>query len=251
MAGPQCCSNPPILSSNCGDGSVLQLGCLNTYVTGSPVSKTGILLISDVFGYEAPKLRKLADKIAYSGFYVVVPDFFYGDPFTYENAEKPLPVWIKFHGTEKGLEDAKPVIAALKNQGISAIGAAGFCWGGKVLVKLAKPEYIQAAVMLHPSFLKLDEMKEVQVPIAILGAEVDDYCPIELLKQFEEVLASKTEVNSFVKMFPGTEHGWTVRYSDEDENAVKSAEEAHQDMLDWFTKHVKYWVSCNKVLVPH
>ncbi|KAF5946015.1 hypothetical protein HYC85_016243 [Camellia sinensis] len=132
MAGPQCCSNPPILSSNCGDGSVLQLGGLNTYVTGSPASKTGILLISDVFGYEAPKLRKLADKIADSGFYVVVPDFFYGDPFTYENAEKPLPVWIKFHGTEKGLEDAKPVIAALKNQGISAIGAAGFCWGGEI-----------------------------------------------------------------------------------------------------------------------
>ena len=32
---------------------------------------------------------------------------------------------------EKGFEDAKPVIAALKEKGVSAVGAAGYCWGGK------------------------------------------------------------------------------------------------------------------------
>ncbi|XP_057495576.1 endo-1,3;1,4-beta-D-glucanase-like [Actinidia eriantha] len=239
MAGPQCCSNPPVLSSSYGAGHVEQFGGLMTYVTGSPASKYGILLISDIFGYEAPKLRMLADKIAEAGFYVVVPDFFYGDPFSYENAEKPIPVWIKFHEVERGFEDAKPVIAALKSLGMCAIGAAGFCWGGKAVVQLAKSDnYIQAGVMLHPALVTLDEVKEVQVPIAILGAEIDEYCPPELLKQFEEVLSSKSEVNSFVKVYPGTEHGWTTRYSDEDESAIKSAEESHQDMLAWFTKHV-------------
>ena len=105
-------------------------------------------------------------------------------------------------------------------------------------MQLAKSDYIQAAVMLHPSFVTVDEMKgiydlrtilllcfyfrtvcvclseqthlkiywnilfetvftlltEVQVPIAILGAEVDKYCPPDLLKQFEEVLSSKSKV---------------------------------------------------------
>lgn len=42
--------------------------------------------------------RKLADKVSASGFYVVVPDFFYGDPYAPENAERPLPVWLKDHG---------------------------------------------------------------------------------------------------------------------------------------------------------
>ncbi|XAR49099.1 hypothetical protein NMG60_11032166 [Bertholletia excelsa] len=239
MSGPQCCSNPPFLDSTYGEGYVLEVGGLKSYVTGSPASKTGILLVSDIFGYEAPKLRKLADKIAASGFFVVVPDFFYGDPFLYENVEKSLPVWLKSHGWEKGFEDAKLVIAAMKSQGITAVGAAGFCWGAKVTVQLAKPDYIQAAVMLHPSFVAVDELKEVYVPIAILGAEVDKYCPPELLRQFEDVLSSKSEVNSFVKMFPGTTHGWTVRYSEEDECDVKSAQEAHEDMLAWFTTHVK------------
>lgn len=35
---------------------------------------------------------------------------------------------------------------------------------------------------------------EVQVPIAILGAEVDKYCPPEVLKQFEDILSTKPEV---------------------------------------------------------
>lgn len=47
------------------------------------------------------------------------------------------------------------------------------------------------------------------------------------------------QVKSFVKIFPGVAHGWAVRYKAEDEFAVKSAEEAHQDMLDWFLAHIK------------
>ena len=42
-----------------------------------------------------------------------------------------------------------------------------------------------------------------------------------------------------MKIFPGVAHGWTVKYNVEDESAVKSAEESHLDMLNWFTKYVK------------
>ncbi|XP_049388416.1 hydrolase tropI-like [Solanum stenotomum] len=82
-------------------------------------------------------------------------------------------------------------------------------------------------------------LAEVKAPIAILGAEIDQLSPPELVKQFEEILLSKPEVDRFVKIYAGVSHGWTVRYNVEDKKAVQSAEEAHQDMLDWFTKHVK------------
>lgn len=39
--------------------------------------------------------------------------------------------FVIFFGQDKGFEDAKQVIAALNSQGISSVGAAGFCWGGK------------------------------------------------------------------------------------------------------------------------
>ncbi|KAF3638420.1 hypothetical protein FXO38_23232 [Capsicum annuum] len=236
MSGPECCENPPALSSRSGHGSVLELGGFNTYVSGPPTSKHAILFVSDVYGYEAPNLRKLADKVAAAGYYVVVPDFLCGDPYT---SDKPLSIWIQSHGTEKGFEDAKQVVAALKDRGISAIGAAGFCWGAKVVTELAKSDNIQAAVLLHPSLVKVDDMKEVKAPIAILAAEIDKISPPELIKQFEEILSSKPEVDKLVKIFPSAKHGWTVRYNVEDKEAVQQAEEAHQDMLDWLTKHVK------------
>ncbi|XP_050241394.1 endo-1,3;1,4-beta-D-glucanase-like [Quercus robur] len=131
MFGPQFCSNPPTLHPNAGAGHVEQLGGLITYVSGSPNSKFAILFITNIFGYEAPLLRKLADEVAASGFYAVVPDFLHGEPFVLNDPNRPLQVWLKDHGTDKGTEEAKPVIEALKSKGFSAVGAAGFCWGGE------------------------------------------------------------------------------------------------------------------------
>ncbi|XP_042970261.1 endo-1,3;1,4-beta-D-glucanase-like isoform X2 [Carya illinoinensis] len=139
------------------------------------------------------------------------------------------------HGTDKGFEEAKPVIEAVKSKGVSAVGAAGFCWGAKVVVQLAKYELIQAAVILHPYIVTVDDIKAVKVPVAVLGAEIDEMAPPELLKQFEQVLSTKPEVDSYVKIFPKVMHGWTTRYDDEDDGALKSAEEAHhEDLLQWF-----------------
>lgn len=64
----------------------------------------------------------------------MVPDFLYGDPFTSENANRPLPVWLTDHPPNEAFEDAKPVIEALKHKGVLSIGAASFCWGGEFLI---------------------------------------------------------------------------------------------------------------------
>ncbi|XP_054787773.1 endo-1,3;1,4-beta-D-glucanase-like [Prosopis cineraria] len=239
MSGPECCSNPPTLNPSAGAGRVEKVGGVDSYITGSADTKLAVLLIADVFGYEAPNLRKLADKVAAAGYFVVVPDFFHGDPFDTEKADRPLSVWIKDHSPVKGIEVAKPVIEALKGKGISAIGAAGFCWGAKVVVEVAKHGLINAAVLLHPSLVTVDDIKGIEIPIAILGAETDHISPPELVKQFEQILSAKPGVHSFVKIFPQVAHGWTVRYNTEDAKAVSAAEEAHQDLLTWFAKHVK------------
>ncbi|KAK9006230.1 hypothetical protein V6N11_035275 [Hibiscus sabdariffa] len=114
-------------------------------------------------------MKKLADKVAAAGFYVVVPDFFYGDPYVSDKPDRPFTVWIKDHGPisglflptkAKGFEDAKLIIDALKTKGASSIEAAGFCWGtAKVMVELSKVALIQAAVMLHPLFVIVDDIK--------------------------------------------------------------------------------------------
>ncbi|XP_050374659.1 endo-1,3;1,4-beta-D-glucanase-like [Argentina anserina] len=238
---PQCCSNPPTLNPTSGFGRVEKFGGLNSYLTGSPNSKLAVVLVCDIFGYEAPILRKLADKIAAAGFFAVVPDFFYADPYVpaADGSFDSLPAWLKVHGTEKGFEDVKVVIEALQNKGVSAVGAVGFCWGAKVVVELSKGDSVQAAVLAHPSFVTVDDIKAVKVPISILGAEIDRMSSPEVVNQFEEALAYKKEIKSHVKIFPKVSHGWTVRYDASNEEAVKPAEEAHKDMLEWFANYVK------------
>ncbi|XP_051193973.1 endo-1,3;1,4-beta-D-glucanase [Lolium perenne] len=237
MASPQCCANPPTPNHDVGEGKVVEsFGGLRSYLAGAEESKLAVVLISDIYGFEAPNLRNIADKVALSGYFVVVPDFFHGNAYV---PGDDVHVWIKEHTTDKGFEEAKPVIDVLKEQGVSVVGAAGYCWGAKVVAELAKANEIQAAVMLHPSFITDDDIKEVKCPIAILGAETDVTAPPEQVKQFEQVLSSSsTGIGYFVKIFPGVSHGWTVRYDNNDAAAVKSAEEALADMTDWFNKNL-------------
>ncbi|CAM0955628.1 unnamed protein product [Alopecurus aequalis] len=240
MTTPQCCANPPALNPAGGEGKVVDsFGGLATYVAGAADSKAAVILISDVFGFEAPNLRKIADKVASSGYFVVVPDFLHGDPYAPENADRPIQVWIKEHPQAKSFEEAKPIIAALKEQGVLTVGAAGYCWGGKNHFQKLVSREIHAAVMLHPCPITVDDIKEVKCPIAILGAEVDHVSPPELVKQFEQVLSSNSGIGHLVKIFPGVAHGWTVRYKDDDAATVKSAEEALADMTNWFNKYLK------------
>ncbi|XP_052155944.1 endo-1,3;1,4-beta-D-glucanase-like isoform X1 [Oryza glaberrima] len=248
MASPQCCANPPTLNPAGGEGKVVDsFGGIKAYVSGAAESKAAVVLVSDVFGFEAPNLRKMADKVASSGYFVVVPDFLHGDPFVRENTERPIEVWIKDHGAWR-IQDLSKGYSKLKKKSYRTqkIGLGKSYRSGndmfkalKVVVELAKAHEIHAAVMCHPSLVTVDDMKEVKCPIAILGAEIDHMSPPEVVKQFEQVLSSKSEIGHFVKIFPGVEHGWTVRYKDDDAAAVKSAEEALADMIDWFNKNLK------------
>ncbi|KAJ1262783.1 hypothetical protein BS78_09G136600 [Paspalum vaginatum] len=222
MASSQCLEGPPALNPAGGGGKVVDdFGGLKAYVAGSAESKAAVILVSDVFGFEAPNLRKIADKVALLGYLVVVPDFLHGDPFDL-NSPSNRAMWLQAHTPQKAFEEAKPIIAALKEKGM-----------------LAKFHEIQAAVLLHPSLLTVDDIKEVKCPISMLGAEIDKTSPPELLKEFEQVLSANSGVDHFVKIFPGVAHGWAVRYSVDDVAAVRSAEEALHDMTHWFNKYLK------------
>ncbi|KAJ1262799.1 hypothetical protein BS78_09G137200 [Paspalum vaginatum] len=239
MASSHCLESPPALNPGGGAGEVVaDFGGLKAYLAGPAESKAAVILVSDVFGFEAPNLRKIADKVALLGYLVVVPDFLHGDPVDPNNLNN-WPMWLQAHTPQKAFEEAKPVISALKAKGVSTIGAAGYCWGAKVVVELAKIHEIQAAVLLHPSLLSVDDIKDVKCPISILGAEIDKSSPPEMLKEFEQVLSSSSRIGHFVKIFPGVAHGWAVRYNDDDAAAVTSAEEALQDMTHWFNKYLK------------
>ncbi|CAA7398510.1 unnamed protein product [Spirodela intermedia] len=241
MASKSCCLYPPKLDPRCGLGTVVEdIGGLRAYTAGSVTSHRAVILVSDVFGYEAPNLRKWADKVAGEGFFVVVPDFCYGDPY---GGDESMADWLKRHSPEKAAGDANAVVEALKSRGATSVGAAGFCWGGKVVVEVAKSDVIDAAVLLHASLVTVDDIKEVIVPIEVIGGSLDDVTPPWMLKQFELALSAKPEIDSFVKIIPGAPHGFCLRYDADDEAAVKRAKEAQKDMMHWLLRYVRQGLS--------
>ncbi|KAF6145252.1 hypothetical protein GIB67_041447 [Kingdonia uniflora] len=149
----QCCVKPSTLSSSSGVGSVEEFGGLNTYVTGSPDSKYGIMIVSGVFGNHSNSLFLHSDPICRACLQSHVFSFL-----------EFLLIILEFHAK----------VAALL---------------------LAKDnENQKAAVMLHPSLVTVDDIKEIKVHLAVLGAEFDEVSPPALLKQFEKVLSTRSEV---------------------------------------------------------
>ena len=88
--------------------------------------------------------------MAAAGYFVVAPDLFHGDP-VHEDAMKKgfsFPPWIAKHGTDV----IDPVIAntikALREEyGVKKIGAVGYCFGGRYVLRfLAKGKGLDAGV---------------------------------------------------------------------------------------------------------
>ncbi|XP_066368344.1 endo-1,3;1,4-beta-D-glucanase-like [Miscanthus floridulus] len=209
---------------------------VEAYLTGSRRAHRAIVLGSDYYGFEAPKLREIADQVAALGYYVVVPDLLHGDP--YEDGVS-VEEWIRTHSPADAAEKVQPLIAALKKEGKS-VGFGGYCWGAKVAVELAKTDEIQAVVISHPSLVTVDDMKEIKCHIAVLGGEYDTRSPPQLVQQFQRVLEQNEAIDHVVKIFPRVPHGFACRYNSTDPFAVKTADEAREDMASWFNKHLKH-----------
>lgn len=224
--------------------------CDAYFVAPTSGKHPAVLVWPDIFGLR-PAFRGMADRLAQSGYAVLVVNQFYRDkkaPVTPDGTNTPIgevrPLAAKLNPTTH-VTDAKAFVAWLDKQSEVAtdkkVGTIGYCMGGAIVFRTAAaiPERVGAGCSFHGGglastdenspHLLIPKMKaQFLVAIAENDDERDPEAKETLKKAFE---ASK--IPAEIEVYPAG-HGWcptdTKVYNQE------QAERAWKRMLDLFSK---------------
>jgi dienelactone hydrolase len=119
------------------------------------------------------------------------------------------------------------------------IGALGYCFGAKYVVRRLHPDKgdIDVGYLAHPSFVTADELKSIKGPLAISAAEDDHIFSVEKRHESEEIL--KTSGLPYqINLYGGVEHGFAVRGDPKNRSVQFAKESAFLQAVQWFKEHL-------------
>jgi len=233
-------------------GQLKSIGDVETYFA-YPESKSpehGILILTDVIGHGFINAQLIADQFAANGYLVLMPDLFGGDPISLNRpGDFDLMNWLKGGYNPKKTAhlppEVDPIIDACLVEmrtvhNIKKIGAVGYCFGGKYVVRHLRPDAgkIDVGYTAHPSFVEEDELKDMKGPLAISAAETDAIFPPEKRHQTEEILKD-IKLPYQINLYSGVEHGFAVRGDIKNQVERYAKENAFLQALQWFDEYLK------------
>ena len=179
---PGACCYAGIKHEGTPTGEMKSIGDVETYFAypKDKSTKKAILLITDVIGHKFNNAQLIADQFAANGYLVVMPDLFYGDPIPLNRpGDFDLMAWLT-KGGPKGSHlpiTVDPIIDSCLVEmrtklGCEKIGAVGYCFGAKYVVRHLRPDQgkIDVGYCAHPSFVDKEELQEIKGPLAISAA---------------------------------------------------------------------------------
>ncbi|KAF4944288.1 hypothetical protein FSARC_14709 [Fusarium sarcochroum] len=159
------------------------MGSLLLSTSGGEHKDVAILYLPDIFGiWQNSKL--MADQFAACGYHCLVADTFNGDATTEGS-----------NGKNPHTKEVDPIVEAaiqfLKQEyGVAKIGAVGYCFGGKYVVRHYKSG-IDVGLIAHPAGVEKEELAAIQGPLSIAATETDSIFPAEKRHQTEAILAKR------------------------------------------------------------
>ena len=209
-------------------------------------SEYAILYIADGFGCDFINTHLVADAFARAGYLVAVPDIFDNDAvpktiLTEGMGSFDFPSWIRRHPPERIDEICAATLKGMQTEhGIKKIGGAGYCFGGRFVMRfLAAGKGLEAGFVAHPSLVEAEEVEGIAGPLSIACAEKDDIMPTELRRQSEDILIKKSPLPYQVCLYSGVEHGFAVR-TDLSKRVCRFAKEsAFFQAVRWFDEWLK------------
>lgn len=206
-------------------GTLSDLYGVNTYSVGEKSSNI-IVILTDLFGHKYNNIQLIADEFSRRGFYVLVPDILHNDPFQPESGIEPIK-WLADHGVAQ----TKPVVDSFLNElakdfddEFECLGLIGYCFGAKYAIQqLTKESKVTVGAVAHPSLVDLDEYAQVNKPLLISTAAVDNNFPQDLRTKTEDKLR-ENGIRYQIDVFSDVEHGYACR-GDIKVKAVRYAKE--------------------------
>nr|XP_025955103.1 carboxymethylenebutenolidase homolog isoform X2 [Dromaius novaehollandiae] len=190
-----------------GCGQEVQVEHIKAYVCKpSGKSDKAVIVIHDIFGWQLPNTRYIADLL-----------------------------------TANGYIEADVVLKYLQEQcGAKKIGVIGFCWGGAAVHHLMlKNPHLKAGVSSYGVIRFFHDAYNLLHPTFFIFAEKDDFIPLEQVALLEQKLKENCKVDYEVKIYPGQTHGFVHRKREDISPQDKPyIEEGRKDMINWLNKYI-------------
>ncbi|XP_075044356.1 carboxymethylenebutenolidase homolog isoform X2 [Mixophyes fleayi] len=226
-----------------GLGKEVQIEHIQAYVSRPETSTDkAIIVVQDIYGWELPNTRYIADLLASQGYTAVVADFFVGkEPWKPTNDRATLFSWLETRPANNTYKEVDVLLKYLKEQcNAKNIGVIGFCWGGIVThyLMLKYPE-LKAGVAFYGIVREECDKYGLLNPTLFIFGDNDPIIPLEQVSLLDEKLKEHSKADYKVKVFPKQTHGFAHRKKEdinpEDKPYIL---EARRDMLEWLRKYV-------------
>jgi dienelactone hydrolase len=240
-------------------GTIENINGTQTYVSHPPPDKNNskaILFLSDACGIDIPNSQLLADSFAAAGYTVVMPDLFHGNPHPINDDTVDLYEWLAKHPVDRVDPVVEEALKALRKDGkFTWVGAVGYCFGAKYLVRWLKRQdgKIDAGFVAHPSFVEEEELRSMtgglsiaaagKIPPALWRHEADriketDYILTTEKRHESEKILGELDVPWQICLYSDVEHSFAVRPDPSVRRQVFAKERAFEQALGWFGEYL-------------
>ncbi|KAJ3677996.1 hypothetical protein LUZ60_001799 [Juncus effusus] len=196
---------------------------------------SGLILLSDFYGFEDSCTRDFAYRIACNGYNVLVPDLFRKNPFKKTQQKSEFSNWIQTQDPLRVSNDINRSTKWLKDEFKSAgitsnkLGLLGFGYGGARLVEvLARDENYDFAtgVCFCGEEMDINLGERIRVPVLFVGGDKDSDCPVSVMEEMKGKIKG-------AKMVVYSERGHGFVHRPETQEEDKDAENAFGVLRNW------------------
>ncbi|GFF57304.1 protein AIM2 [Aspergillus udagawae] len=221
-------------------GEMKQINNIRAYIAhpeGDEKPNKAVILLSDIFGI-FPNSQLVADAFAANGYLAVLPDLFNGDQVNIGDYDAKTTIDVGAWLSRHTVNDVAPIVEATIEHlrtvlHVQKVAAAGYCFGGKYVVRYLKVGQLDSGYIAHPSFVTKEESGAIQRPLSISAAEHDAIFTTANRHASEETLIG-TGQEFQNNLFSGVSHRFAIRGDLSQPRIRFSKERAFAQAVAWF-----------------